>query len=265
MLGVARAAVFSKRAVLRAPINTPDTCGNLGMVSCRREPRAVDGRRDAIGAGEARGEGPHALQADGEADLSNRMVGASQQRCGALEAPGEQISMWGLAEGAPELAAEVGSGETGGARQVLHAERLEVPGVGEVLGAQQVASWWSEADGWSVVGRWSEGHETPLSRRDARPGNPRRGDQSCWAIQEKIAREWVMTVPSGSFSADSPGCDGRCSYGASSTRSRRYLRHARRALTRARSSSASGTRIAAAINRTTSVTTSTRPASCRPR
>jgi hypothetical protein len=72
------------------------------------------------------------------------MVGASQQRCGALEAPGEQISMWGLAKGMPELTAEVGAGETGGARQLLYAERLEVPGVGEVLGAQQVAGWWSE-------------------------------------------------------------------------------------------------------------------------
>ncbi len=74
------------------------------------------------------------------------MVSAPQQRCGALEAPGEQISMWRLAKGVAELTAEVGAGETSGARQLLYAERLEVPGVGEILGAQQVA------------GRRSEGH-----------------------------------------------------------------------------------------------------------
>ena len=43
-----------------------------------------------------------------------------------------------LAEGAAELAAEVRAREAGGAGEVVDVERLEVPGVGEVLGAQQV-------------------------------------------------------------------------------------------------------------------------------
>ena len=44
-----------------------------------------------------------------------------------------------LAEGAPELAAEVRAREPGGAGEVVDLERLEVARVGQVLGAQQMA------------------------------------------------------------------------------------------------------------------------------
>ena len=44
-----------------------------------------------------------------------------------------------LAEGAPELATEVGARQPGGVGQVVDPERLEVAGVGQVLRAQQVA------------------------------------------------------------------------------------------------------------------------------
>jgi hypothetical protein len=52
-----------------------------------------------------------------------------------------------LAEGAAELAAEVGAREAGRAGEVVHVERLEVARVREVLGAQQMA------------GRRDEGHD----------------------------------------------------------------------------------------------------------
>jgi hypothetical protein len=43
-----------------------------------------------------------------------------------------------LAEGAPELAAEVSPGEARGRRHVVDVERLEIAGVGEILGAKEV-------------------------------------------------------------------------------------------------------------------------------
>ena len=52
-----------------------------------------------------------------------------------------------LAERAPELAAEVRAREAGGAGQIVDAERLEVAGVGEVLGAQQMAGGRNERHG----------------------------------------------------------------------------------------------------------------------
>ena len=61
-----------------------------------------------------------------------------QQRGGALEPAGQQVPVRRLAEGALELAAEVRARQPGGARQVVDVERLEVAGVGEVLGAEQV-------------------------------------------------------------------------------------------------------------------------------
>jgi hypothetical protein len=52
-----------------------------------------------------------------------------------------------LAEGTAELAAEVGAREAGRDGEVIHAQRLEVSGVGQVLGAQQVAGGRSEDHG----------------------------------------------------------------------------------------------------------------------
>ncbi len=47
--------------------------------------------------------------------------------------------MGGLAESAPELAAEMRPRQPGGSSQVVHGERIGVPGVDEVSGAKQVA------------------------------------------------------------------------------------------------------------------------------
>jgi hypothetical protein len=44
--------------------------------------------------------------------------------------------VWGLTEGATKLAAEMCAREAGGARQILDAQRFEVAGIGEILGAQ---------------------------------------------------------------------------------------------------------------------------------
>ena len=44
-----------------------------------------------------------------------------------------------LAEGAPELAAEVGPGKARGSGKIVDTQRLEVAGIREILGAQEVA------------------------------------------------------------------------------------------------------------------------------
>jgi len=69
---------------------------------------------------------------------ANRAIGVAQQGRRALEPAGQQVAVWGLAEGAAELAAEVGAGEPRGRGHLLDPERLRVAGVGEVLGTQQV-------------------------------------------------------------------------------------------------------------------------------
>ena len=68
----------------------------------------------------------------------------------SLQAAGEQVGVRRLAERAAELAAEVGARQARGSGQVVHVQRLEVAGVGQVLGAQQVA------------GGREEGHERPI-------------------------------------------------------------------------------------------------------
>ena len=82
-----------------------------------------------------------------EADVRDRAVGDAQQRRRALEPARQQVRVRRLAEGAPELAAEVRAREAGRAGQVVDAERLEVARVGEVPGAQQVAGGRDEALG----------------------------------------------------------------------------------------------------------------------
>ncbi len=82
---------------------------------------------------------PRLLRPDRVADVGDLAVGRAQQRRGALEAPGQQIGMRGVAERAAELADEVRAREAGLAGHVLDSERLGVVRVGQVLGAQQVA------------------------------------------------------------------------------------------------------------------------------
>jgi hypothetical protein len=76
------------------------------------------------------------VETDGEADIGYGAVGGPQQGGGAFEATGEEVGVGGVAEGTAKLAAEVGAGEASGAGEVVDVERLEVAGVGEVLGAE---------------------------------------------------------------------------------------------------------------------------------
>src|SRR5262245_31631329 len=124
----------------------------------RRERVAVGLRRDAVGTREAGRERADAAQTDGEADVGDRAVGGAQQRRGALEPAGQEVLVRRLAERTAELAAEVRAREAGAAREVVDVQRLEVPGVGQVLGAEQVAY------------RGNEGHRSQygLDRRGGR-------------------------------------------------------------------------------------------------
>ncbi len=141
MLGGYLGAVFSKRAVLRPGVEADDAGGDARLVRGGRMGSPVSRGRLPVGAAEARGEGADALQADGEADLSDRGVGVTQQRRGALQPSRQQIGVRRLAEGAAELAAEVGAGKTGGTGEIVNAKWLEVTGIGQVLGAEKMTGW----------------------------------------------------------------------------------------------------------------------------
>jgi hypothetical protein len=131
-------AVFSKRAVLWASVCPQDACRDAGVLGRRRESRAVRGGRAPVRAREAGRERADALEADREADLRDRTVGIPQQGRRTLETAGQQVRMWRLTEGAPELAAEMRARQPGRRGQVVHAKRLEVPGVGQILRAEEV-------------------------------------------------------------------------------------------------------------------------------
>src|SRR5204863_9260724 len=98
----------------------------------------------------------------------NRAVRVAQQSGGALEPPGEQIGVRRLAERAAELAAEVGTRETGRAGQVVHAERVGVASIGEVLCTQQVAGGGNEGHARSIAAWGSVG----LEGIEIRPASP---------------------------------------------------------------------------------------------
>src|SRR4051812_22628883 len=135
--------------------------------------RAVGGGRDAVRVGEAGREGTDALEADREAHVRDRAVRAAQQRRRALEAAGEQVLVRRLAEGTPELAAEVGAREAGGAGEVVDAERLEVARVGQVPGSQEVPGGWDEWHSSSIADPvWRVGDRPAggLAARKSRPG-----------------------------------------------------------------------------------------------
>jgi hypothetical protein len=99
----------------------------------------IGGRRDAVGTPEARGEGANAAQSHRKADLDDGPVGVAQQRGGPFEPAGQKVLMRGLAEGAPELAAEVRRREVRRPGERRNVERILVAGVDEVLGAKKVA------------------------------------------------------------------------------------------------------------------------------
>lgn len=90
-------------------------------------------------------------------DIGNRAICSPQERRGALQAPGEQISVRRVTERATELATEMGARQPGRAGHVVHTQRLEIAAVGGVLGAEQ------------VTGRWDEGHTRSIAA-ERRPG-----------------------------------------------------------------------------------------------
>src|SRR6266508_5044204 len=118
MLGARRDSVFSKRAVLRTRVRPNKTARDQCRIGCRRERCAILGGRLAEHAPEAGGEGADTLQADGKADIGNGAVARSQQVRGSLQAAGQEVSVRRLAECPPELTAEVGAPQPGGAGQV---------------------------------------------------------------------------------------------------------------------------------------------------
>jgi sugar transferase/cyclophilin type peptidyl-prolyl cis-trans isomerase/CLD len=67
--------------------------------------------------------------------------------------------VWGVAERPSKLAAEVGAGELGCTGEVVYAQRLEVAGIREILGAQKVAVRWDKRHAWPVC------RAVPLLRR----------------------------------------------------------------------------------------------------
>jgi hypothetical protein len=89
-----------------------------------------------VDALEGRGERADAFKPDLEAHLRDAVIGVAQQRCGPLEAAGEQVDAGRFAEGAPERSAEVRSGEAGRARHVRHVDALGIAGVRQIAGAQ---------------------------------------------------------------------------------------------------------------------------------
>lgn len=138
MLGSRGGFVFSKRAVLGPAVGADDAGRDHGLAGGRRIGRAVGGRGHPEAAPEAGRERSEALQPDREADLGDAVVGVAQQRRGALQAPGQQVGVRRDPEGATELAAEVGAGEAGGGGEVVDIQRLEVAGVGQISGAEQM-------------------------------------------------------------------------------------------------------------------------------
>ena len=78
------------------------------------------------------------MQSDGEADLRDRPIGVAEQRGGTLETPRQQVLMRRLAEGAPELAAEVRRRELSRSGESRHVERLAIARVNQILRPEQV-------------------------------------------------------------------------------------------------------------------------------
>jgi hypothetical protein len=104
---------------------------------------------------------------------TERSVVRSSRR--ALEPTSKQVGVRRLAEGAAELAAEMSAREAGGVRHVLDAQQLEVAGVDEVPGAQQVAN---SGDGTHAPSISHRTHHRPVSA--TRRG--RSNDAEGWSV-----------------------------------------------------------------------------------
>ena len=107
----------------RTGVALEDATRYPGVYRRRRHAGAVGGRRQPVHPGEARGEGPDALQADHHADVGDRPVGVAQQRRGPFQAPCLQIRARGFAERPGEHPAEMGPGQSGGRGQIVDRDR----------------------------------------------------------------------------------------------------------------------------------------------
>ena len=92
-------------------------------------------------------------------------VDAQQGGC-TLQPPGQEVLVGRFAEGRLELSTEVGRGQARDSGQVGHGKRLEVPGVCEVFGSEQMAG---DRGGWH--GADSAG-STPPDADDGRLTSP---------------------------------------------------------------------------------------------
>src|SRR5512133_262558 len=143
MLGARRDSVFSKRAVLRTRVGPDDASRDQRRIGCRRKRCSILGGRLPEHARKAGGERANALEADGEADVGHGAVACPQEGRGSLQPTSQEVRVRRLAECAPELTAEMGAGQPGGAGKVVDVQRLEVASVGEILRAQEVPAGWN--------------------------------------------------------------------------------------------------------------------------
>jgi hypothetical protein len=105
--------------------------------------------------------------------------------------------VWALAERPPELAAEMGGRKPGGPSQIGNRERLEVPGVGEILRSQQVAGGRHHRDQHSSLSRGIAGRSSgKVSRWRAMPPPGTAATEAADHLRhDRVGRSWPSTMP----------------------------------------------------------------------
>lgn len=89
---------------------------------------------------------------------------AEQGGC-TLQPPGQEVLVGRFAEGRLELSTEVGRGQARDSGQVGHGKRLEVPGVCEVFGSEQMAG---DRGGWHGADSAGSHRPTPTTAASRR-------------------------------------------------------------------------------------------------
>jgi len=107
------------------------------VVRCGPAARPEGARALAGDVMEGAPKSAQASPAGAECDLGDRQVGVAEQRCGALDAPREQIPVRRDAEDLLERSREVGFGDAADARQAPHGPALMRGGIHPILCAQQ--------------------------------------------------------------------------------------------------------------------------------
>src|SRR5215217_4832983 len=132
------------RAARGRRFSIPDRSCNLfrhagGHPRRRARPLApIDAGRHTDQLAEASAEGANRRAADRKTDLRDAEIATTQQRHRALDAPRHEVAVGRLAEGAPELAAEVPGRHVRAAGQRLDVQRLGVLPVDPVADAAQL-------------------------------------------------------------------------------------------------------------------------------